>query len=121
MKRYRSIFSYGSSSGEYPTLSKPTKKSTKVSNLEQAKKKSTKMADQSNAEGVDFENISLKDLFTQTNSMKRNIDSGLDVIKTNMESLRLEIQYDMKMMRTDIEEIKRSVNRSWEEIEEMKS
>ena len=53
--------------------------------------------------------------------MKRDIDSGLDIIKTNMESLRLEIQHDMKMMRTDIEEVKRSVNRSWEEIEEMKS
>ena len=38
-----------------------------------------------------------------------------------MESLRLEIQHDMKMMKTDIEEVKRSVNRSWEEIEEMKS
>ena len=38
-----------------------------------------------------------------------------------MESLRLEIQHDMKMMRTDIEEVKRSVNRSWEEIKEMKS
>ena len=79
------------------------------------------MADQSNAEGVDLENICLKDLFTRINSMKRGIDSGLDIIKANMESLRLEIQHDMKMMRTDIEEVKRSVNRSWEEIEEMKS
>ena len=79
------------------------------------------MADQSNAEGVDLEHISLKDLFTQINSMKRDIDSGLDIIKTNMESLRLKIQHDMKMMKTDIEEVKRSVNRSWEEIEEMKS
>ena len=38
-----------------------------------------------------------------------------------MESLRLEIKHDMKMMRTDIEEVKRSVNRSWEESEEMTS
>ena len=38
-----------------------------------------------------------------------------------MESLRLEVQHDMKMMRTYTEEVKRSVNRSWEEIEEMKS
>ena len=108
MKRYRPIFSSGSSSDESPTLNNPTRKSTK-------------MADQSNAEGVELEHISLKDLFTQINSMKRDIDSGLDIIKTNMESLRLEIQHDMKMMRTDIEEVKRSVNRSWEEIEEMKS
>ena len=50
--------------------------------------------------------------------MKRDIDSGLDIIKTKMESLRLEIQHDMKMMKTDIEEVK---NRSWEKIEEMKS
>ena len=53
--------------------------------------------------------------------MKRDIDSGLDIIKTNMESLRLEIKHDMKMMRTDVEEVKRSVNRSWEEIEKMRS
>ena len=79
------------------------------------------MADQSNAEGVDLEHISLKDLFTQINSMKRDIDSGLDIITTNIESLRLEVQHDMKMMKTDIEEVKRSVNRSWEETEEMKS
>ena len=79
------------------------------------------MADQSHAEGVDHEHISLKDLSTQINSMKRDIDSGLDIIKTNMESLRLEIQHDMKMMKTDIEEVKRSGNRSWEETEEMKS
>ena len=108
MKCYRSIISSGSSSDKSPTLSKPTRKSRKV-------------ADQSNAEVVDLENISLKALFTQVSSMKRDIDSGLDIIKTNMESLRLEIQHDMKMMRTDIEEDKRSVNRSWEEIEEMKS
>ena len=38
-----------------------------------------------------------------------------------MESLRVEGQHDMKMMRTEIEEVKRSVNRSWEESEEMKS
>ena len=78
-------------------------------------------ADQSNAEGVDLENISSKDLFTQINSMTRDIDSGLDIIKTNMESLRLKIQHDMNMMRTDIEEVKRSVNKSWKETEEMKS
>ena len=107
MTRYRSIISSGSSSDESPTLSKPTRKSTK-------------MADQSSAEDVDLENISLKDLFTQINSMKTDIDSGLDKIKTNMESLRLEIQHDMKMMKTDIEEVKRSVNRPSEEIEEMK-
>ena len=107
MKRYRSILSSVSSSDDSPTLSKPTRKSTKV-------------GDQSNAEGIDLENMSLKDLSTQINSMKRDIDSGLDVIKTNMESLRLEIQHDMKAMRTDIEEVKRSVNRLWEEIEEMK-
>ena len=53
--------------------------------------------------------------------MKRAIDSDLDIIKTNMESLRLEIQHYIKMVRTDIEEVKRSVNRSWEGIEEMKS
>ena len=35
--------------------------------------------------------------------------------------LRLEIQHDVKMMRTDIQEVKRSVNRLWEETEEMKS
>ena len=103
MKRYRSIFSSESSSDESPALSKPIRKSTK-------------MADQSNAEDVDLENISLKDLFTQINSMKRGINSGLDIIKRNTESLRLEIQRDMKMMRTDIEEVKRSVNRSWEEM-----
>ena len=38
-----------------------------------------------------------------------------------MGSLRLEIQHDMKMMKTDIEEVRRSVNRPWEETEEMKS
>ena len=108
MRRYRSIISSGSSSDESFTFSKPTRKSTK-------------MADQSNVEGVDLEHISLKGLFTQINSMKRDIDSGLDIIKTNIERLRLEIQHDMKMMKTDIEEVKRSVNRSWEEIEEMKS
>ena len=107
MKRYRSIISSGSLSDKSPTLSKPTRKSTK-------------MANQSNAEGIDLEHISLKDLFTQINSMKRDIDSGLDIIKTNMESLRLEIQHDMKMMKTDIEEVKRLVNRSWEEIKEIK-
>ena len=64
MKRYRSIISSGSSSDESPTLSKPTRKSTK-------------MADPSNIDGVDLERISLKDLFTQINSMKRDIDSGL--------------------------------------------
>ena len=79
------------------------------------------LAASSNVEGVDLEHISLKDLFTQINSMTRDIDSGLDIIKTNMESLRLEIHHDTKMMKTDIEEVKRSVNRSWEEIEEMKS
>ena len=109
MKPYGSIFSSGSLSDESPTLSKPTRKSTKMA------------SDQSNAEGVDIENIPLKGLFTQINPMKRDIDSGLDIIKTNMGSLRLEIQHDMKMMRTDIEEVKRSVNRSWEETEEMKS
>ena len=103
MKRYRPIFSSGPSSDESPTLSKPTRKSTK-------------MANQSNAEGVDLENISLKDLFTQIKFMKREIDSGLDIIKTNMESLTLEIQHDMKMMRTDIEEVKRSVNNSWKRL-----
>ena len=108
MNSYRSIISSGSSSDESPTLSKATRKSTK-------------MADQSNVEGVDLEHISLKDLFTQINSMKRDIDSGLDIIKTNMESMRLEIQHDIKMMKTDIEEVKRSVNRSWDKIEEMKS
>ena len=108
MKCFRLIFSSGSSSDQSPTLSKPTRKSTK-------------MADQSNAEGVDLENISLKDLFIQINSMKRDIDSGLHIIETNMESLRLEIQHDIEMMRTDIEKVRRSVNRSWEEIEKMKS
>ena len=83
MKRYRSIFSSGSSSDESPTLSKPTRKSTK-------------MADQSNAEGVDLDNISLKDLFTQIDSMKRDIDSGLDTMKTNIERLQLEIQHDIR-------------------------
>ena len=79
------------------------------------------MVDQSNAEGVDLEDTSLKDLFIQINCMKRDIDSGLDTVKTNMESLRLEIRHEMKMMRTDIEEVKRPVNVSREEIEEMKS
>ena len=67
MKCYRSIFSSGSSSDESPTLNKPTRKST------------NKMVDQSNAEDVDLENLFLKDLFTQINSMKRDINSGLDI------------------------------------------
>ena len=93
MKRYRSIISSGFSSDESPTLSKPTRKSTK-------------MADQSNAEGVGLEHISLRDLFTQINSMKRDIDSGLVIIKTKMESLRLEIQHDMKMMKQTLRKLR---------------
>ena len=88
MKLYRSIFGSGPSSDESPTLSK-------------LRRKSTKMADQSNAEGVDLGNISLKDLFTQ-------IDSMLGYNRDKYGKPEMKIQQDMKMTRTDkIEQAKK--------------
>ena len=39
--------------------------------------------------------------------MKRASNLDLDIVKASMEILRLEIQHHIKMIRTDIEEVKR--------------
>ena len=73
------------------------------------------MADQSNAEGVDLGNISLKDLFTQ-------IDSMLGYNRDKYGKPEMKIQQDMKMTRTDkIEEIKSSMSKQCKDIDIMKA
>ena len=65
------------------------------------------------------ENVSLKDVFIQLNTIKREIDQNFNSLRTNVELLNHELKSDMKELRENV--IDKSLENAWKEEEESKS
>ena len=105
MKLVRDLLSSGSSSDEYsPSSSVSSQRTAK------AHKMATGEAE-----------ITMRDLYVQLNSIKKNLDSNFGSLRMDIETLRLELQRDIKLIRDDVEGVKISIHKAWEDIEENKS
>ena len=67
------------------------------------------------------EGVTLKDVFVQLNSMLRELDSSFTMVNRNMEEMRHELRPDMKKLNEEIQEVRRSLDNAWLEIEDSKS
>ena len=67
------------------------------------------------------ENVSLKDVFIQLNTMKSEINQNFNSVGTNIELLNHELKGDMKESRENVIEIDKSPENTWREVEESKS
>ena len=66
--------------------------------------------------------ITMRDLYVQLNSIKRDFDSDFGSLRMDIETFRLELQRDIKLKRDDdVEGVKTSIHKAWEDIEENKS
>ena len=89
MKPVRDLLSSGSSSNEYnPSSSVSSQRTAK------ANKMATGEAE-----------LTIRDLYVQLNSIKRDFDSNFGLFRMDIEILRLELQGDIKLIRDDVEEI----------------
>ena len=68
-----------------------------------------------------MEEVILKDLFVQLNSIQRNMDLSFTSVNQNMEEIKLELRHDLKQIREEVNEIKVSPEEAWIEVEEQKS
>ena len=87
MKRVRDLLSSGSSSDEYSPSSSVSSQRTAKAN-----KMATGEAD-----------ITMRDLYVQLNSIKRDFDSNFGSLRMDIETLRLDLQRDIKLIRDDVE------------------
>ena len=67
----------------------------------------------------DVKEVTLKDVFVQLNSMKRDMDTSFTAVNENMEHIKHQLRND-KLLRDDLKEIKKSMNNTWEEINNIK-
>ena len=105
MKRVRDLLSSGSSSNEYSPSSSVSSQRTAKAN---------KMATGEAA-------ITMRNLYIQLNSIRRGFDSNFGSLRMDIETLRLELQRDVKLIRDNVEGMKTSIHKAWEDIEENKS
>ena len=105
MKRVGDLLSSGSSSDEYSPSSSVSSQRTAKAN-----KMATGEAE-----------ITMRDLYVQLNSIKRDFDSNFGSLRMDIETLRLELQRDIELIRDDVEGVKTSIHKAWEDIEEKKS
>ena len=105
MKRQRPILSSGASSDEALYI-KPLRKEVKMAEHQKSME--------------DVKEVTLKDVFVQLNSMKRDMDTSFTAVNENMEHIKHQLRNDIKLLRDDLEEIKTSLNNAWEEIDNIK-
>ena len=105
MKRQRPILSSGSSSDEALYI-KPLRKEVKMAEHQKSME--------------DVKEVTLKDVFVQLNSMKRDMDTSFTAVNENMEHIKHQLRNDIKLLRDDLEEIKTSLNNAWEEVGNIK-
>ena len=67
---------------------------------------------------VDMEEVTLKDLFVQLNSIQKNMDSSFTSVNQNMEEIKLELRHDVKQIREEVKEMKVPLEEAWIEVEE---
>ena len=79
MKRQRNILGSSSSTEETPRT-KPARKDIRMTEFQ--------LPEQS---VVDMEEVTLKNLFVQLNSIQRNMDSNFTSVNQNMEEIKLEL------------------------------
>ena len=109
MKRQRNILSSSSSTKETPRT-KPARKEIRMAEFQ--------LPEQS---VVDMEEVTLKDLFVQLNSIQRNMDLSFTSVNQNMEEIKLELRHDVKQIREEVSGMKVSLEEAWIEVEEQKS
>ena len=69
----------------------------------------------------DVKEVTLKDVFVQLNSMKRDLDTSFTAVNENMEHIKhIKLRNDIKLLRDELEDIKKSTNSVWDEIENIK-
>ena len=112
MKRYRNLISSGSSSDE---MNSPVKQSQKHLKMEDQEGEGG--AHQMPQEEVP-ENVSLKDVFIQLNTMEREINQNFNSLRTNVELLNHELKSDMKELTENVIEIDKSLENAWREVEQ---
>ena len=61
--------------------------------------------------------ITTRDLYVQLNSVKRDFDSSFGSFRMDIKTLRLELQRDIKLIRDNVEGVKTSIHKAWEDIE----
>ena len=109
MKRQRNILTYSSSTEGTPRT-KPARKEIRMAEF-QSPEQSV----------VNMEEVTLKDLFVQFNSIQRNMGSNFTSVNQNIEEIKLELRHDVKQKREEDNEMKVSPEEAWIEVEEQKS
>ena len=65
--------------------------------------------------------ITMRDLNVKLNSNERDFDSNFGSLRMDIETLRLELHRDIKLIRDDVEGVKTSIHKAWKDTEENKS
>ena len=54
--------------------------------------------------------VTLKGVFVQLNSIKRDIDASFIAVNENMEHIKHQLRHDIRLLRDDLQDIKKSTN-----------
>ena len=67
------------------------------------------------------EEVTLHDIFAQITSVKKDISESFSTLSIRIDQLRFELTDKIKLVSGDVQEIKESTEKAWEEISDLKS
>ena len=108
MKRVRDLILSSGSSSDEASPNHPSQKIVQRS-------KSSKMAEVTKASDV-----TLRDIFMQLNGIERDFDSSFGDWRQDIQTTRIELQRDIKIIRDEVDEFKKSLENVWATVDDSK-
>ena len=108
MKRVRDLILSSGSSSDKVSPSHPRQKIVQRS-------KSSKMA-----EVTEASDVTLRDIFMQLNGIKRDFGSSFGDLRQDSQTIRIELQRDIKIIRNEVDEFMKSLENVWAAVDDNK-
>ena len=108
MKRVHNLILSSGSSSDEASPSHPSQKIVQRS-------KSSKMV-----EVTEASDVTLRDIFMQLNGIKWDFDSSFEDLRQDIQTTRIELQRDIKIIRDQVDEFKKSLKNVWAAVDDNK-
>ena len=72
------------------------------------------------AEVTEASDVTLRDIFMQLNGIKRDFDSGFGDLRQDIQTTRTELQRDIKIIRDEVDEFRKSLENVWAAVDDNK-
>ena len=72
------------------------------------------------AEVTEASDVTLRDIFMQLNGIKRDFDSRFGDLRQDSQTIRIELQRDIKIIRDEVDEFRKSLENVWAAVDDNK-